>query len=80
MKTLNFYERAVLWELVKQSEEGVLSRSYQQIANEIGGITYQSIKNYLDRFIAYGVVVALNKGTHRQMFKFDVEAVNKLLG
>ena len=36
MKRLNFYERAVLCELVKQSEEGVLSRSYQQIANEIG--------------------------------------------
>ena len=79
MKALNFYERAVLHELIKQSEDGVLSRSYQQIANEIGGITYQSIKNYLDKFVMYGVVVVINKGTHRQIFKFDNEAINKLL-
>lgn len=79
MKALNFYERAVLHELIKQSEDGVLSRSYQQIANEIGGITYQSIKNYLDKFVAYGIVEIINKGTHRQIFKFNKQIINSLL-
>ena len=51
MKALNFYERAVLHELVKLSEEGVLSRSYQQIANEIGGFQRRSVGTVSYHFI-----------------------------
>ena len=79
MIKLSFYERAVLHELLKQSENGILSRSYQQIAVEIGGITLQSIKNYLDKFILYGLVSVSNKKTHRQTFMFNMAMIEKIL-
>lgn len=79
MKALNFYERAILRELLKQCEKDMLCSSYQQIANEIGGITYQSIKNYLDKFILYGIVTVTNKGTHRQIFKFNQDVIKDIM-
>lgn len=71
-KQLNFYERAVLHKLLDMSDNGILSRSYHQITDEIGGITYQSIKNYLDRFVSYGIVKVIDKGSHRQTFMFNM--------
>lgn len=79
MKALNFYERAILRELLKQCEKDMICSSYQQIANEIGGITYQSIKNYLDKFILYGIVTVTNKGTHRQIFKFNQDVIKGIM-
>lgn len=80
MIKLNFYERAILHELLKQSESGILNRSYRQIANEIEGITYISIRNYLERFANYGIVSISNKGTSRQYYTFNLNSIKKLLG
>lgn len=79
MVQLNFYERTVLRELIKQSENGILNRSYQQMADEINGITFHSIRNYILRFVSYGIMSIENKGTHRQSFKFNMEKIEKLL-
>ena len=80
MVQLNFYERTILRELIKQSENGILNRSYQQIADEINGITFHSIRNYILRFVSYGIISIENKGTHRQTFRFNMEKIKKLLG
>lgn len=79
MVQLNFYERTILRELIKQSENGILNRSYQQMADEINGITFHSIRNYILRFVSYGIMSIENKGTHRQSFKFNMEKIKKLL-
>ena len=79
MEIFNLMERTILREFLKLSDKGVLNKSYRQIANEIGGITYQTVKNYLDKFVSYGYVTVSNKGTCRQSFKFKVSAVQRLL-
>ena len=79
MEILNFMERTMLREFLKQSEKGVLNKSYRQIANEIGGVTHQTIKNYLMKFVDCGIATISNKGTCRQSFKFKISAVQRLL-
>ena len=79
MAELNFYECAVLRELTKRYENGIINRSLRQIARDLGGLTGQTIKSYLERFVDYGIFEVQNKGTHRQMFSFNDEAVKKLL-
>ena len=76
---MNFYERAMLRELLRQSENGIIARSYYQIANEIGGITYASVRNYVLTFVSYGIVAIQYKGTSRQVIHINAKLANKML-
>ena len=79
MKQLKFRERAILIALTKRFEGGVIDCPLRTIANEIGGITYQTISNYFRKFAECGLLTIANKGTHRQIVYLDMETIKNVL-
>ena len=65
--------------LVAKFESGIIACSLAKIANEIGGITHETIRNYFNKFEKYGLLRIENKGTHRQIIYLDLEAIKEII-
>ena len=78
MEKLNFYQKAFIMALIEKYGYTVQA-TLKGIAQEIGGISYTSVRNYLFALEAAKLLKIENKGKYHQVYHLDKTLIKKIM-
>lgn len=56
-----------------------VQKSYRSIAQDLGTISFTTVKHHMDKLESLGIVTIENKGNRQQVFHISINQLNKMM-